>query len=208
MDLVSDGQSLYWLNYGDGYVNRMPSAGGAVTRLAKSEPGLSMGLAADSDNVYWVVDGLGLLKVAQSGGDPQVLAWGDSLGDLLWVQGETVYFYSDIVRTVPRTGGQSAPLRLEPSCPTEWGEYVCSYLELYRRASAVGVPVRLSPSTTVDSESVYSTMGGTIERLHSNGVYWQTLAIDKAEIRSMVVADDYIYWASSDGRIKRIDKAP
>jgi hypothetical protein len=113
-DVAVDDQFVYFANYNDGAIGRVPKAGGPVVKLAQGTPSVK-GLAVDGDWVYWTDNSPESpmrrgMKVSKGGGAP-VRALADAedpleiavrAGSLYWVSGGVA------LRRAPLAGGEPA----------------------------------------------------------------------------------------------------
>jgi hypothetical protein len=106
--LTVDATNVYWTTE-DGFVRKMPIAGGIITTLASGQD-LPFGIAVDATTVYWTNEDLlgQVMSVPIAGGTPRVLANNQSLPFKLTVSNGTIYWTNRLNGTImkmPVTGG-------------------------------------------------------------------------------------------------------
>ncbi|GAB4190131.1 MAG: hypothetical protein OHK0022_02720 [Roseiflexaceae bacterium] len=108
--LATTAESVYWVTSGAGnLINRLPKAGGDAQTLV-TEPGGVRGIAADTSGLYWT--SAGAVRRLPPGGEPAILAGGQSSPGALAIDEESVYWMNQdgTVNRVSKSGGSSTPL--------------------------------------------------------------------------------------------------
>jgi len=107
--MAADDTHVYFADWADDKVKRIPVAGGTITNVANGNRLiLHRGIALDSTHVYWG-DNTGIQRIAKSGGAAQVLAAGADSANLA-VDSTHVYWTdwnmgAGRIRRVAKTGG-------------------------------------------------------------------------------------------------------
>jgi hypothetical protein len=101
--LTADGDHVYWTT-GDGFVRRVPSAGGTVEDIVRGVVAPTR-IAVDADSVYWAANRGEISRAPKSGGTVDLLVQNeDGLGDLqvgdgvYWLRAQGEGFASGDVR--------------------------------------------------------------------------------------------------------------
>lgn len=219
------------------YVLTMCSALGACT-----EPPIALGeiakdqarpgrIVVDSDHIYWVSFGIttngSVMRLAKSGGDPQVLATAQSSPLGLVVDDEAVYWTNagadgeGAVIRLAKAGGQPVALVTGLSSP---GELAADEDHLYWTSKSAGVERiaklgghaetlvsanAVSVGIAVDEDSVYfgNLLAGEIQSVAKTGGAVTTLASTSLkEIPGMQLEGNTLFW--HDGNTDSLMQMP
>ena len=111
--LTADGVNVYWVEYAEGMVKKVPVAGGASVEVGKCERAGAGALIVDSTNVYCAEAEGKVLRLAKSNGAAETIANVEQASfDQLAVDERSVYALSLLkgIYRIDKSGGP--PLRL------------------------------------------------------------------------------------------------
>jgi len=183
-------------DFGDGYLAKVPIAGGATTVLAPNET-QGYVVAHDGVTAFWSrLNGAGpatgdLMSTPISGGASTILATQvDPYG--LWIDGSNIYYTANMlgeVRKVPKGGGASTLLATGVNWP----------------ATIVG------DATTLYFAEFAGGNIGSIRRLPKAGGNAEVIAANQAGPTDLLLDGTVLYWANlgsdnqADGEIMKLD---
>jgi hypothetical protein len=181
--IAVDDTSVYWVDFGNGSVFKVPIGGGAVATLYSN--GMSaQGISLDSSNVYWTDTGAGtVMKVSKDGGTIVTLASSQvgPIGVALGPNDKTVYWGD--------------------STGTTAHEWFVAYTAIKGGGTvSTFAPDQAAVWLTVDTENAYWTVEGTygsVVQKQLKGGYALTLAYPVDAPRRVTVDKTNVYWTAA-----------
>lgn len=217
--IVTDDTHVYWTNFGDGQVLRIPKHGGAqeILHSGQTQP---RGIAIDDEHLYWTTY-RGVWRMPKGGntaelisGDPGPNTDGVALDEthVYWSQ------FDGLIRRRLKVGGE-----IETLATIDGGaELVLDATHVYWRTWSGGLVQRVSKrggpvdtyatdqqgpgDVAVDETHVYWARFTDIQRMPKVGGNPEFLALnDSSSWSSLALSETELYWASSQG-IRRMAK--
>jgi hypothetical protein len=190
--------ALYWLD-AQGYVMRVPTAGGDATTIASTTgPGAAgqlTGLAVDADHVYWSAglspDGGYIAQAPASGGPVTTIASGLNSPDQLATDGTNVYWATSWY-AIPNISLLSMPVG---------GGTLATLWSSNPNASSV----EMLTSLFYTRGQVYWTTGdGKVLTVPASGGTPRQLAYEETLGRAVVADSAAAYWTNTAGNVERL----
>jgi hypothetical protein len=228
--LALDDTFLYFVNYNNGGVFRLPKAGGAAQTLASGQKSVRIGV--DESHVYWTNEiGSEILRVPKALG-PQQVVTGQANTPYGFALGASAVYFAELraggsVASVPKSGGAPSTIATGENWPFEvslttshlyWTQLANN--AALRRAPLAGGPPEtvvggLSNPTAITNDGTHvfvAVLGngankGQIASVAIAGGAFTLLAAGQAQPRGLVVDEKHAYWTNGgNGTVMRIAK--
>jgi eukaryotic-like serine/threonine-protein kinase len=221
--MATDGVYVYWVNYGDGTVYRVPIGGGEPKRLAEGQLG-PRSIAVGPLGIYWTNREGGTVIFRSNAGETTELANGqDQPGDIA-IDAERVYWADRggrRVMAVSLQGGKKPTLvgtAPEPPIGVAVDAKRVYWIE-YQGDGVMWAPIGGGPpklltsgqshplAIAVDASRVYLTKDdGAVMAISLDGGDVTRLCFGQGWPQSLAVDAKSIYWTNTKGQVMRLAK--
>jgi hypothetical protein len=222
LGIAVDRTNLYWTDYDEGTIMKLPLAGGPPVAIATGQLSPEY-IAVDATRVYWSIGASstggvgGIAEVPLAGGAPVQIAFDPTaLHDSVVSDGSHVFWTSYQGGTVTRmapdgsspvtiASGQSGPIGVAVSATSVyWTNQVGG--GVMEAPIGGGAPVLLVPglgaaNVAVNETSVYWSTGASLVKVSPSGAAPVMLATAPGDAESggvVAVGETYVYWGFSD----------
>ena len=193
--LATDGERIYFLDYGGSSVRSVPVGGGAVSLVAEVDPPATATagfgrIAARDGYVYWAMASTGGLYRAVADGTgtgPLQIAAVEAFG--VAVDADHLYWSVPSQGVIHRLKLTSIGSAEEPETVVTSGEWI--------------------DEIVLKDDRIFWAASSTVGTALKDGLNQQliTLASGEANVWSLTVDDDYVYWTNSgSGELRRVSR--
>ncbi len=183
--LAVDSSYVYWADYDDSTVHKLPKAGGADMVLYDGGSGVAVEneiVSTDTSFVYFTDFNGDVFKLPNGGGDPAVMAsWGYGGGWPVRVDSTSVYY------------GQRGGVSIMSKNATDGGPFLADNLQ-----DPLGISLDPSGGRLYWADYGSGTGNdGTVGRIATDGGGRSLIASAQVNVEDVTVSGNYVFWISN-----------